>query len=69
MTHAAQEVDRIGQARQMYRRVLAGWAQDVLLIRARGLEQPGWPRKSPIVGEYVAPARGGREPRQTPEAA
>ena len=50
---------RVADAKSMYRRVLAQWAQDVLILRANGLDRPGWPRSSPI-GPAVPPsARAG----------
>ncbi|HYD01001.1 MAG TPA: hypothetical protein VEB22_07215 [Phycisphaerales bacterium] len=42
--------ERIGKAKAMYRRMLAQWAQDVLILRAKGLDRPTWPRSSPING-------------------
>lgn len=46
-------IDRIAQVKQMYRKVLAGWAQDVLLLRARGLDRPTW---QPPARYELAPA-------------
>ncbi|HZW06333.1 MAG TPA: hypothetical protein VFF65_04350 [Phycisphaerales bacterium] len=42
--------ERIANAKSMYRRMLAQWAQDVLILRARGLDRPTWPRSSPVTG-------------------
>jgi hypothetical protein len=40
--------EQVARAKSMYRRVLAQWAQDVLILRAKGLDRPTWPRSSPI---------------------
>jgi hypothetical protein len=42
--------EQVATAKSMYRRMLAQWAQDVLILRARGLDRPGWPRSSPVKG-------------------
>lgn len=42
MKDAAERGERaVETARRMYRRVLAGWAMDVLALRASGLDKPG----------------------------
>lgn len=47
-------LERVSWAQQAYRRVLGGWAQDVLLLRARGLSRPGWPA-GPVVEQALTP--------------
>lgn len=42
--------EQVAQAKAMYRRMLAQWAQDVLILRAKGLDRPTWPRSSPVRG-------------------
>ena len=51
--------EQVATAKAMYRRMLAQWAQDVLILRAKGLERPTWPRSSPVKGlGLVMPPRG-----------
>ena len=43
--------EQVATAKAMYRRMLAQWAQDVLILRAKGLDRPTWPRSSPVGGK------------------
>lgn len=53
--------EQVATAKSMYRRMLAQWAQDVLILRAKGLDRPGWPRSSPVKGlGLVMPPSAGR---------
>jgi len=52
--------ERVAQAKAMYRRVLAQWAQDVLILRAKGCDRPGWPRATPVRGSGLVIPPGAR---------
>jgi len=52
--------EQVARAKSMYRRVLAQWAQDVLILRAKGLERPTWPRSSPVKGLGLVMPAGAR---------
>lgn len=51
--------EQVAKAKSMYRRMLAQWAQDVLILRAKGLDRPTWPRPSPVGMALPPAARGG----------
>lgn len=51
MTPAVDRSERAaGTARRMFRAVIAGWAQDLLGLRARGLMRPGRRRARRLLG-------------------
>jgi hypothetical protein len=58
--------EHVAKAKSMYRRMLAQWAQDVLILRAKGLERPTWPRSSPVcgLGLVMPPGAKGRRVAQ-----
>jgi hypothetical protein len=53
--------DPLRVARRMYQRVLVGWASDVLVLRAAGLDRPGHRRA-------VRPVTPGRVRLAAPDA-
>jgi len=44
----------LNRARTMYRRVLAGWACDALMVRRRGLYRAAWPAGPAVVRPKAA---------------
>lgn len=58
--------EQVATAKAMYRRMLAQWAQDVLILRAKGLDRPTWPRNSPVGAKglgLVMPPKAGANRR------
>lgn len=63
--------EQVAKAKAMYRRMLAQWAQDVLILRAKGLDRPTWPRSSPVkgLGLVMPPGSGSGKRRAHGKAA
>ncbi len=62
----AVDTDPCAAARRMFERVLTGWAMDVLSLRRRGLDRPGYrlargtPPATPVEDEPACVAETGR---------